>query len=216
MTSRAQHDVGVHPLAPQIEKAVRRAACPPGYSASLLTGNGSGSAADSNSKASMTSSTSPVARFGLTVSAERSTIRPVNDTTLSSRSPSTCGEQRRRDVDHALRDAVMVAQIDEQQLAVVALAVHPARQPGRGAGIRQAERAAGMGAIGVHQTGSGAGLGRRGTRHGSPALVKKCGRAATRGNDAAPPMPRRAAPHMPRIDPVTERGSRRGQRPLST
>ena len=63
-----------------------------GYSASLLTGNGSGSAADSNSYASMTSSTSPVGRFGLTVSGERSTTLPVNDTTLSSRSPSTCAK----------------------------------------------------------------------------------------------------------------------------
>ena len=37
------------------------------------------------------------------------------------------GEERRRHVDDALRDAVMIAQIDEQQLAVVALAVDPAR-----------------------------------------------------------------------------------------
>ena len=98
----------------------------------------------------MSSSTSPVGRFGLTVSAERSTTRPVNGTTLSSRSRVDRGEQRRRRVDHALGDAVMVAQIDEQQLAVVALAVHPARQPGRAAGVGGAERAAGMGAIGVH------------------------------------------------------------------
>ena len=59
-----------------------------GYSASLLTGNGNGSAADCTSSAAMTSSTSPVGRFGLTVSAERLTIRPVTVTTLSSRSAS--------------------------------------------------------------------------------------------------------------------------------
>ena len=45
----------------------------------------------------------------------------------------------------------MVAQIDEQELAVIALAVHPARQSGGDAGIREAERAAGMGTIGVHR-----------------------------------------------------------------
>ena len=52
--------------------------------------------------------------------------------------------------EDALRHAVMVAQVDEQQAAVVALAVHPARQAGRLASVAGAERAAGVGAVGVH------------------------------------------------------------------
>jgi hypothetical protein len=44
----------------------------------------------------------------------------------------------------------MVAQIDEEQPAMVALAVHPAREAGRLPGVFGAKRAAGMGAIGVH------------------------------------------------------------------
>jgi hypothetical protein len=66
-------------------------------------------------------------------------------------------EQRRRHVDDALRDAVMVAQIDKQELAVIALPVHPAGETRALARIAQAQRAASMGAISVHQNGSGAG-----------------------------------------------------------
>ena len=44
----------------------------------------------------------------------------------------------------------MIAQIDEQQLAVVALAVDPARQADGFANIGGAQRGAIMGAVGVH------------------------------------------------------------------
>jgi hypothetical protein len=54
----------------------------------------------------------------------------------------------------------MVAQINEQQLAVIALSVHPARQPGGNAGLAKAERATVMGAIGVHQKHPGQGKAR--------------------------------------------------------
>ena len=60
------------------------------------------------------------------------------------------GERRRAGGEHALGDAVMVAQIDEQQAAVVALGVHPAGQAGRVPGIGGAQGATGMSAIGVH------------------------------------------------------------------
>ena len=39
------------------------------------------------------------------------------------------GERRRVGREHALRDAVVIAQVDEEQLAVVALAMHPAGKP---------------------------------------------------------------------------------------
>jgi hypothetical protein len=44
----------------------------------------------------------------------------------------------------------MVAEIDEQQPAMVAHAMHPAREPHMCADIFFAERAAIMGAVGVH------------------------------------------------------------------
>jgi hypothetical protein len=44
----------------------------------------------------------------------------------------------------------MVAQIDEEKVAVIALAVNPARKPDRSAVVGKAQLAAGMRAIGVH------------------------------------------------------------------
>jgi hypothetical protein len=45
----------------------------------------------------------------------------------------------------------MVAQIDEQQLPMIALAVHPARQAHGLAGFGAAQGVASMRAIGVHE-----------------------------------------------------------------
>ena len=60
-------------------------------------------------------------------------------------------EERRRDIDHALRDAVMIAQIDKKELSMIALAMHPPGQPRRLAGIGQAQGSASVGSVGVHQ-----------------------------------------------------------------
>ena len=60
-------------------------------------------------------------------------------------------EGRRIRIGDDLRQAVMVAEVDEEQPAVIAHAVHPARQADVGADIRGAERAAGMSAIGMHR-----------------------------------------------------------------
>src|SRR6185437_5909443 len=59
-------------------------------------------------------------------------------------------EERRGDVDDALRDAVMIAQIDEEKLAVIALPVDPAGKAGFGSGGRKAQRAACRGSVRVH------------------------------------------------------------------
>ncbi len=59
-------------------------------------------------------------------------------------------EDRVGRVHHALGEAVMVAQIDEQQLPMVALAVNPARQADRLPGVVLTKLAAGVRAIGVH------------------------------------------------------------------
>jgi len=59
------------------------------------------------------------------------------------------GKPRRLGVEHQLGQTVVVTQIDEQQAAVVALPVHPARQPDIRSGVRRPEGAAGVGTIGV-------------------------------------------------------------------
>src|SRR4030095_5586655 len=53
-------------------------------------------------------------------------------------------EQRARAVEHALRDPVVVAQIDEEQIAVIALAMQPAGEPNRLPGVRASKLAARM------------------------------------------------------------------------
>src|SRR3546814_8958238 len=59
-------------------------------------------------------------------------------------------EGRVLDVGDALRDAVVVAQVDEHQLAVVAAAVDPDGQAHGLADMGLAPRGAGVGAVAVH------------------------------------------------------------------
>ena len=59
-------------------------------------------------------------------------------------------EGRRIRIGDALRQAVMVAQIDEQHAAMVANAMAPARQTNRLVDIALAERAAGVGPVTMH------------------------------------------------------------------
>ena len=59
-----------------------------GQSSSWFTGKGSVSAVDSTRKVSATTSMSPVAMFGFTVSAARATTAPVTVTTYSLRARS--------------------------------------------------------------------------------------------------------------------------------
>ena len=76
----------------------------------------------------MRTSTSPVGRFGLTVSPSRITTLPSMRTTHSARTFSAAAKAGVARIDHALGEPVMVAQIDEQQPAMVAHAMHPARK----------------------------------------------------------------------------------------
>ena len=57
---------------------------------------------------------------------------------------------RAADLNDTLGQAVVVAQIDEQQVAVIALAMDPARDPGDFADVAFAQRATCMGTISVH------------------------------------------------------------------
>jgi hypothetical protein len=56
-------------------------------------------------------------------------------------------EDRARDVDHALRETVVIAQIHEQELPVVALAMDPAGEPHLLAGVRLAQLTTGVAAV---------------------------------------------------------------------
>ena len=87
------------------------------------------------------------------VSAERATTSPSMRTTHSGFSRLGVARRRRFRIGHALGEAVMVAEIDEQQPAMVAHAMHPARKPDGLADVVFAKLAASMGAIGVHGLG---------------------------------------------------------------
>ena len=84
------------------------------------------------------------------VSALRATTSPSILTTLSARSFSSISKPGVDGLRDQLGQAVVVAQVDEQQAAVVALAVDPPRQAHISAHVRVPEGAAGVGAIGVH------------------------------------------------------------------
>ena len=77
----------------------------------------------------------------------RATTLPVTVITLSFRTASAVCENRAGDVDHDLGHAVVVAQVDEQQIAVVALALDPARQTGLLADMLGPQLAARMGSV---------------------------------------------------------------------
>jgi len=112
----------------------------------------------------------------------------------------------------------MVAQIDEEQLPVVALAMDPAREPDGRAGIGEAELAARMGSVGVHGSAFGKcgppppGMGRE------SALVKPGGRRGKRSGlagkmNGAPAATSKAcaAPACDNRAPVNNRENTRGR-----
>ena len=92
------------------------------------TWNGSVSAADSTSSLSATTSIRPVGSAGLMFSSVRAMTLPDTLMTLSSLTASAALNALEFGREHALRDAVVIAQVDEQQMAVIALAMDPAGQ----------------------------------------------------------------------------------------
>ncbi len=88
-------------------------------------------------------------------------------------------EGRRIGVGDHLRQAVMVPEVDEQQPAVIADAVHPAREADGRPHILGAKRAAGMAAIAVHDA---ADSNQRASGNGrKSAEAPKCVKPAPRG-----------------------------------
>ena len=88
-----------------------------------------------------------MASLAFTAPPSRSTTSPVIVTTDSTRSESSDRQRLAAGAAHDLGQAVMIAQIDEQHAAMVALAVDPARQAdGRSdIGWREARRKCGYG-----------------------------------------------------------------------
>ena len=87
---------------------------------------------------------------GFSVPAGRLRTLPSKRTTNSERSFSACLKAGEFRIDHALRDPVVIAQIEEQHAAMVADAMAPARQADRLAVLGEAEGAAGVGAVAMH------------------------------------------------------------------
>ena len=85
----------------------------------------------SSSSAVARSSISPVASLGLAIPSGRAATTPVTWTTYSARSVLAGLDHVRRRVgrvEHDLRHAVAVAEVDEQAAAVVAVGVDPAAE----------------------------------------------------------------------------------------
>jgi hypothetical protein len=169
---RAQHDVGMHPLAPQVEKAVGQphvlGIVGVGVDRQRQRLGGRLHRQLGNRQLDLAGRQVRVDRVG----------RAGDDTTGDGDhafQPQRVGrrEQRRRHIDDALRHAVMVAQVDKQELAVVALAMHPARQPRALPGIAKAQRAASMGAIGVHRRQIPLAVKERGRRTDRPQMSSR-------------------------------------------
>ena len=92
----------------------------------------------------------PVGNSGFSVPPGRLRTLPSIRTTHSERSFSAVLEGRAVGIGHHLREAVMVAQVDEQHAAMIADAVAPAREAHGLADMLLAERAACMAAVAVH------------------------------------------------------------------
>ena len=95
---------------------------------------------------SATTSTSPVGMFLLMVFASRSLTVPMTATTYSLRSCSAFSwtSASVSVIEHDLGDAGAVAQVDEDEVAEIAAAVHPSHENGFFARVGCAQCAAGM------------------------------------------------------------------------
>ena len=144
---------------------------------STWTGIGRVSAIDWTTISAASSSISPVARRGLTVAACAGHHLAGHRDHAFAAYRLGDPEDRAGAVHDDLRHAVVVAQVDEQQVAVVALALHPARKAGLVADMLGPQLAARVGSIdGRHHAFS---TGRRGGKgHGLGRQVKQLGLSA--------------------------------------
>ena len=92
------------------------------------------------------SSTSPVASFGLTVSSDRRCTTPLTPTTNSGRSRFAVAMSASFSRTTTCDTPRAVADIDKGDATEIANAVHPAEQHGIGTNVVRAKRTASMGA----------------------------------------------------------------------
>ena len=135
-----------------------------------MTGIGSGSAIDCTTISAASSSTCAGGEPGFTVAASRATTLPLTVITLSLRTASAVLKTGLETSTTHLGHAIVVAQVDEQQVAVVALALDPARQAGLLADMLGPQLAARMGSVdGRHHGFSGLVTGRQKARIDRPS-----------------------------------------------
>ena len=157
MTLRAQHDVAVQGLAAQVEVAVVQADLFRVVRLAEHRQRQLGGLGQHLERRAPAPRSRRSAGSGSRSRRARATTSPSMRITLSARSRSATSKPGVAGIEHQLGQAVMVAQVDEHQPAVVALAVDPARQAHIAARVRQPQGAAGVGAIGVQRTAPPAG-----------------------------------------------------------
>ena len=123
----AQPEVVLQPRPAQIEIAVAQTHVL-GHRLSSAIWNGGVFASFSTRISRASTSTSPVASFGLTVSAERRCTTPCTPMTYSGRSRLAAARSASFVADDDLRDARAIADVDEGHAAEIAHAMHPAEQ----------------------------------------------------------------------------------------
>ena len=141
---RTQHDVRVDLVAAQIEEPVAKPLLLRECPACRRPETAASRPSTAPRALSAATSTRPVGSAGLTFSSVRPTTVPATLMTLSSRTASAAANAARVRREHALRDAVVIAQVDEQELAVIALAMHPAGELHRLADVLGAQHGTGV------------------------------------------------------------------------
>ena len=145
----AQHDVGVQLLAPEVEEAVLE---PRVLRVRLVAEHRQRQLAGRAEHLDLAHVDLDQAGRHLGVLGAGGTLadRAVDAHDIFGAQLLRLAEGRRIRIDHALADAVMIAQVDEQNAAVVADAMAPARQADSLPVLGKPEGAAGVGAITVH------------------------------------------------------------------
>ena len=122
-----------------------------GYSTSPKTGSGSSLASDRTSMPVANTSIRPVGSSWFSVPCRALSLHLAVDRDHPFAAQGLGDlEGRAVGVGDDLGQAIMVAQIDEQHAAMIAHAMHPARQARLGTLVRIAQITAGMASVGVH------------------------------------------------------------------
>ena len=147
----ALHDVAVQAIAAKIEEAVAQADVFRIFLIAEYRQRQFGRRSDSTSISVAKTSTRPVGKLGVVGACRARRTLPSTRITHSERSVSAVLKAGLIRIGHDLRHAVMVAQVDEQQAAMVANPMAPAGQTDGLPDVGVAQRAASVGAIAMHR-----------------------------------------------------------------